>query len=251
MDLVWLVIALGAAVAGFVQGLSGFAFGMVAMSFWAWVLEPRVGAVLAVFGSLLGQTLAAFSVRRGFHWGLLLPFVIGGLCGIPLGVWLLPNLNMHWFKLGLGTFLVLWCPVMLMSSQLPKLPSAARWLDGVVGMAGGVLGGIGGFTGTLPTLWCTLRGFPKDTQRAVIQNFNLSMLAVTMATYLASGIVTRDMLPLFAVVAPAMLIPTLIGTRMYIGISEARFRQIVLGLLTLSGVAMLASSLPQLLKNST
>lgn len=35
-----LVVALGAAVAGFVQGLSGFAFGMVAMSFWAWVLEP-------------------------------------------------------------------------------------------------------------------------------------------------------------------------------------------------------------------
>jgi hypothetical protein len=36
---------------------------------------------------------------------------------------------------------------------------------------------MGGFTGTMPTLWCTLRGFPKDTQRTVIQNFNLSMLA--------------------------------------------------------------------------
>ena len=98
------------------------------------------------------------------------------------------------------------------------------------------------------TLWCTLRGYPKDTQRIVIQNFNLSMLMVTMGTYLATGIVTRDMLPLFAIVAPAMLVPTLLGTRMYIGISEARFRQIVLGLLTVSGVALLVSSVPQLLK---
>jgi hypothetical protein len=44
-------------VAGFVQGLSGFAFGMVAMSFWAWVLEPQLAAVLSVFGSLTGRSL--------------------------------------------------------------------------------------------------------------------------------------------------------------------------------------------------
>ncbi|MNI33361.1 hypothetical protein D3C73_873080 [compost metagenome] len=44
-----------------------------------------------------------------------------------------------------------------------------------------------------------------------------------------------------------MLVPTLLGAKLYVGISEARFRQIVLGLLTASGVAMLASSLPLLL----
>ncbi|MEG1747924.1 MAG: phenylalanine--tRNA ligase subunit alpha, partial [Oscillospiraceae bacterium] len=47
---------------------SGFAFGMVAMSFWAWVLEPQLAAVLSVFGSLTGQIIAAFTVRREFHW---------------------------------------------------------------------------------------------------------------------------------------------------------------------------------------
>ncbi len=113
-------------------------------------------------------------------------------------------------------------------------------------MAGGVMGGLGGVTAALPTLWCTLRGYEKDAQRAVIQNFNLAMLAVIMGTYLSTGMVTRETLPLFAIVAPAMLVPTLLGARMYIGISEARFRQIVLGLLTASGVALLASSVPQL-----
>lgn len=44
------VIALGAIAAGFVQGLSGFAFSLVAMSFWAWSVEPTLAAVLAVFG---------------------------------------------------------------------------------------------------------------------------------------------------------------------------------------------------------
>ncbi|WP_063585498.1 sulfite exporter TauE/SafE family protein [Achromobacter ruhlandii] len=245
MDAVW-IVAIGAAVAGFVQGLSGFAFGMVAMSFWAWVLDPRLAAALAVFGALTGQLLAVFSVRRGFNWALLWPFLLGGLTGIPLGVLVLPHLDMDWFKAVLGALLALWCPVMLMAQRLPRI-GGNRWGDGAVGLAGGVLGGIGGFAGSVPTLWCTLRGFNKDTQRAVIQNFNLSMLSVTMAIYLATGIVTRDMAPMFAVVAPAMLIPTLLGTRLYIGISDVTFRRVVLGLLTCSGLTLLASSVPQLL----
>lgn len=245
MEAVW-IVAIGAAAAGFVQGLSGFAFGMVAMSFWAWVLDPRLAAALAVFGALTGQLLAVFSVRRGFNWPLLWPFLLGGLAGIPLGVLVLPHLDMDWFKAVLGALLALWCPVMLMAQRLPRI-GGNRWGDGAVGLVGGVLGGIGGFAGSVPTLWCTLRGFNKDTQRAVIQNFNLSMLSVTMAIYLATGIVTRDMAPMFAVVAPAMLIPTLLGTRLYIGISEVTFRRMVLGLLTCSGLTLLASSVPQLL----
>jgi len=54
MSSVYLVVAIGAVVAGFVQGLSGFAFGLVAMSFWAWVLDPKLAATLAVFGALTG-----------------------------------------------------------------------------------------------------------------------------------------------------------------------------------------------------
>lgn len=247
MDSIYLVVALGAIVAGFVQGLSGFAFGLVALSFWAWVLDPKLAATLSVFGALTGQLLAAFTVRRGFNLKTLLPFVLGGLAGIPVGVYLLPMLDTNWLKAILGTLLVLWCPAMLLSPQLPRVTAGGRAADGVVGFAGGIMGGLGGFTGTLPTLWCTLRGYERDVQRSVVQNFNLSMLLVTMGTYVGTGIVTREMLPMFAIVAPAMLIPTLLGTRLYIGISDLRFRQIVLSVLTVSGIALLASALPALL----
>ncbi len=91
MDSILIVVIVGSVVAGFVQGLSGFAFGLVAMSFWAWALEPRLAATLAVFGALTGQVIAAVSVRRGFDMKSLLPFVLGGLAGVPLGVALLPR----------------------------------------------------------------------------------------------------------------------------------------------------------------
>ena len=247
MESTYLIVVAGAIVAGFVQGLSGFAFGLVAMSFWAWVLDPKLAAALAVFGALTGQLVAVFSVRRAFDLKLLLPFVAGGLLGIPIGVAILPALNVTVFKAVLGTLLIIWCPAMLFSKQLPKITAGGAVANGLVGMAGGVMGGLGGFTGTLPTLWCTLRGYDRDSQRAIIQNFNLSILMATMLTYTGTGMLSRDMLPYFAVVAPAMLIPTFLGTRLYLGISDARFRQLVLGLLTVSGVALLAASVPKLL----
>ena len=248
MDSMFVVIAAGAAVAGFVQGLAGFGFGMVAMSFWAWALDPRLAAVLAVACALAGQILAAVTVRRGFDAARLLPFVAGGLLGIPLGVAVLPLLNPALFKALVGGFLATWCPFMLAASRLPRLTAGGRLADAGVGLLGGVMGGVGGFTGVLPTLWCTLRGFEKDAQRSIIQNFNLAMLAATMLSYLAGGVVTRAMAPSLALAIPAMLVPGWLGARAYVGISDATFRKIVLGMLTASGLALLASALPALLR---
>jgi uncharacterized membrane protein YfcA len=199
-----------------------------------------------VFGALVGQLLAAFTVRRGFAAKDVLPFLAGGLAGLPLGLWLLPRLDVPMFKAVLGAMLVIVCPLMFFAARLPHV-RAGRGGDALAGAAGGVMGGLGGFTGVVPTLWCTMRGFDKDRQRAVIQNFNLSMQVVTFASYLATGIVERAMLPLLAVVAPAVVLPVLLGTRLYLGISDTTFRKLVLGLLAGSGVALLVSSVPVLL----
>lgn len=181
----YLLVALGAAVAGFVQGLSGFAFGLVAMSIWALTVEPKLAAVLATFGALTGQLIAAFSQKRSFDKRLLLPFVVGGLAGVPLGVWLLPRLDVAVFKACLGALLVIWCP---------------------------------------------------------------AMLAVAFALHLVADNVGLAMLPMLAIVAGCVLVPVLLGARLYVGISDVAFRQIVLGLLTVSGVMLLVSSLPTLLQ---
>jgi uncharacterized membrane protein YfcA len=236
-----LLLAGGAALAGLVQGISGFAFAMVAMSVWVWGIEPKLAAAMAVSGALLGQIVALFTVRRAPRWPVLLPFLAGALAGAPVGAWVLPFLNAAAFKLVLGVCLLLCCPAMLFTERLPQMRFGGRWADGAVGLLGGVMGGIGGFSGVLPSLWITLRGWDKELQRGVIQNFSLAALAATLAAYVASGALTADMWPKFAIVAPAMLLPSLIGARIYHGLSPTAFRHVVLGLLTLAGAAMVAA----------
>ena len=109
------------------------------------------------------------------------------------------------------------------------------------------MGGLGGLTGPAPILWATLRGWDRDAQRAVFQVFNLAMHGLTMAAYLVRGTISGEAARLFLVVGPAMLVPTLIGARLYRRFSDAAFRSLVLGLLAASGAVLVATTLPKLL----
>jgi uncharacterized protein len=230
-----------------VQGLSGFAFGLVAMAVWAWSLDPILAGPLVVFGSLVGQLLSLGSIRRGFDLRRVLPFLAGGILGVPLGVALLRHIDPLAFKLAVGVLLVVWCPAMLLARDLPRVVWGGRLADAGAGLAGGVMGGLGGLTGPAPALWATLRGWNRDAQRAVFQAFNLSMHGLTMAAYLATGTISAEAARLCLVVAPAMLVPTLVGARLYRRFSDTAFRKIVLGLLAASGAVLVVTTLPKLL----
>jgi len=232
---------LGTCLAAFVQGLSGFAFGLVAMSVWAWSIEPQMAAPMVVFGSVLGQSLAFGALRRNLHLDRALPFIVGGLFGVPLGVFLLRYVDPRLFRGGVGIFLIGYCSVMLLARRLPVVSRGGRGLDATIGWIGGVMGGLGGLTGPAPTLWCTLRGWDRDTQLAVFQSFNLSMQLVTLAGYAISGALTRGMGLVFAVMVPVTIVPTLAGIGLYRRISAARFQRLVLALLLVSGVLLVLS----------
>ncbi|MDB5373379.1 MAG: putative rane transporter protein [Belnapia sp.] len=240
------VILLGAAVAGFIQGMSGFAFGLVAMAFWSWVLEPAVAGPLVVFCSIIGQgmgmrTLRLSAVPRA------IPFILGGLVGVPLGVVVLPLVNPQIFQAGLGVLLLVWCPAMLLATKLPRVAGGGRLADGVAGALGGIMGGIGGLPGPIPTLWCVLRGWDRATQRSVFQLVFLTMHVTTMTGYLVTGTITAEAAWLFPVMVPIVIASALLGARAYQRLGEIGFQRIVLGLLAVSGAILLLASVPKLL----
>lgn len=240
-ELVWL--AAGAALGGLVQGISGFAFAMVAMSVWVWGVDPKLAAVMAVFGGVTGQIISAMRVRRGLHWHLLWPFLLGSAIGIPTGQRLLTVLDPAAFKLVLGGMLVVACGAMLATSRLPKVTHGGKPADAVAGLLGGVMAPISGFSALAPALWATLRGYTKDEHRAVLQNFNLIVLAVTFLTNVASGRVGAQHLPQMAVVAGSLIVPSLYGSKIYTGMSPQAFRNGVLWILVFAGATMLLAGL--------
>lgn len=247
MSVELLVLLGGAAIAGLVQGISGFAFSMVAMSIWVWTIDPPVAAVMAVFGGWFGQVISAIRVRRGWHVDLLWPFLAGSAIGIPLGNMLLPYLDPNRFKLVLGALLVVCCSAMLATARLPHVNRGGKPADAFVGLLGGVMAPISGFSGLAPALWATLRGYTKDAHRAVIQNFNLIVLSATLVSYVIYGRVRPEMLPRMGLIAATLVVPAIWGSKIYIGMSPQAFRNVVLWVLVFAGAFMMMSALRSML----
>jgi uncharacterized membrane protein YfcA len=234
----WTLVVLGAGAAGFAQGVTGFAFAIVALSFWAWALPPEVAAPLAVLGGLMGQLASLFSVRRGFEVSRIAPFVVGGVVGVPVGVFVLHNVDPTRFRLALGVLFALYAGYGLAAPDAAKVKVGGRGLDALVGGVGGVLGGLGGMSGSVPAIWTQLRGWKRDVRRAVMQVYNISMHTVTLTIYARTGALNVTAWKLFALAGPLMLLAGYLGTRVYGRFSERGFARAVLVLIGVSGLTL-------------
>jgi uncharacterized membrane protein YfcA len=235
-------IVLVGALSGFVQGLSGFAFGLVATSFWAWMLAPQQVVPLVVLGSLIGQCTSILGVRRNISVGRVSPFVIGGLAGVPLGASLLQAMNAQAFRAIFGLGLILFCTLMLRAERLPKV-QAGRSADGCIGFVSGTLAGACGMGGPPMTLWCSLRTWDTATQRATFQAFFIVMQIQVLALYAWHGVIDRPLMSIFLALAPAIVAASWLGSRLARRFSDRKFQRLVFLLLLGSGVMLLAPPL--------
>ncbi len=242
MELV-LIISAGALVAGFVSGLAGFGTGLVALGFWLHAVEPLLAVPLVVICSVVGQLQAIGILHRGVRIARLWPFLVGGLIGVPLGAALLGSVEVVTFRALVGVFLIGYAGFMLASRALPTVAWGGRPADGAVGLLGGVMGGIAGLSGPLPTLWCGLRGWSKDAQRGVYQPYNLGVLGFTLGVYAVQGVVSARVLELALISLPLTVLGVWLGLRSCRRLDDRQFRALVLWLLLASGLVLTASNL--------
>jgi uncharacterized membrane protein YfcA len=237
-----LTVGAGALAAGYVTGLTGFGTGLIALGFWLHVIDPLLAAPLVVICSVVAQTQTFFTIRHAVKIRRLWPFILGGLAGVPFGAFVLDSIEADVFRAALGVFLVLYTSVMLWNRSFPVIAWGGRPADAVVGFGGGVLGGTAGLSGPLPTLWCGLRGWTKDEQRAVFQPFNLTILLCALAAYGALGVLNADVGLLTLICLPGTLLGARLGALSYGRVNDRQFRIIVLWLLFASGATLTLSS---------
>ena len=238
-----IIVVAGALAAGFTTGLAGFGTGLTALGFWLHVIDPVVAAPLVAGCSVVGQVQSLIALRPRITLARALPFIVPGLIGVPLGALLLLAVDPAPIKIGIGILLITICSTLLFLVGRITVTIGGRAADGGVGFLGGILGGLAGLSGILPTLWCTLRGWPKDDQRAIYQPYNLAILAFAMIAMGVAGLLDRAFWILFATAAPATVVGVWLGVRAYRRVDERAFRYIVLSLLLVSGAVLIATNI--------
>jgi uncharacterized membrane protein YfcA len=138
LDLI--LFASGTFAAALVTGVAGFAFGIVAAAVWLHFLSPAHATALIVAYGLIVQGLSVWKLRRSIKLARLLPFLLGAVIGVPIGVELL-----HWtspasLRISIGIVLILFSMYNLMRPQLATV-TAGKAADGAIGVLNGIIGG--------------------------------------------------------------------------------------------------------------
>ena len=241
-----ILVCLGALLAGFTTGLTGFGTGLVASGVWFHVLPPETVPPLVALSSVAAQVVGLIAVRKAFDWRRAWPFLAGGAAGVPVGVATLSVASALLLRTAIGVFLLAYAGIELFGRfRLGVHSLRSRPADGCVGFGGGFLGGFAGLSGPLPLIWLQLtdRHATADAHRAIYQPFNLVILTLAGIGMAIAGQVTADVLLIAALCLPATLVGSWIGARVYKRVSAERFRRLVLGLLLLSGGMLVVQAL--------
>jgi uncharacterized membrane protein YfcA len=225
-------------VAALVAGLAGFAFGLVAAAVWLHVLTPIATASLIVAFGLIVQGVAVWKLRDALQWARLWPFLIGAAIGVPVGVNILTWADAGAMRLAIGALLILYGVYALLRPAMAPIKGGGAAADAGVGVLNGILGGATGLAGIIVTIWCGLRGWPKDVQRTVFQPTGVAIFAMSAIWLGARGDIDRATIGLFVLGLPVLLAGTWLGLKLYGRLDEAGFRKVVLLLLMASGLAL-------------
>lgn len=225
-----------------VSSIAGFAFSALCGALLFHLIDSPVYTVqVMIVCSIAIQLLSVTTLWRMIDWRSLGVFLIGGLLGVPAGVYLLLHLPSGTYRIVIGSLLIVYgCYVLLRwpvrSLRMGSLP------DACAGFLGGITGGLAGFPGAFVTIWCGLKGWDKARQRGVYQPFILSMQPVTLIAIhvMRPSLSTQAQLDwkVFAFV-PAALLGAWFGLSIFKRLSDGQFEFFVNALLILSGIGLL------------
>lgn len=227
---------------GLTTGVAGFAMGLVVSGVWLHIITPIQTAILIVACTLITQGYSLWKLRHALSLSKLAPFVIGGVVGVPFGTMLLTYIDPAYMRLWIGVLLVIFSVYNLAKPALQPVQGNVP-ADAAIGFFNGMLGGLTGLGGIIVTVWCQLRGWPKDVQRAIFQPVILASGIATIASFGVAGVITMETVKLWALAAPMMLAGAWIGLKLYGKLDEMAFRKVVLWLLLFSGASLVVPSM--------
>jgi len=236
------MVCAGAATGGAIFGAMGFAYGIVISLLVHHVLAAPDVVFMIVGGSLILNLALLPRFWREIRWRSTAIYLLGAAPGLPLGLWLLANLDPQAIRGFIGVLIIAY-GFYALRQQLrePLRFTAARGsvMDGLVGFTGGVIGGVSGLGPIVPAVWFGLRGMSKVEQRSHTQAFALVFFGAMAVILLATGTVGRQALEGLAVATPVMLVAAYLGLRGFERLSSSAFQRAVISLAILGAAVLL------------
>lgn len=247
MSITLIILIIAAVFIGaLVRATFGFGEAVVSMPLLA-LLPIDLHTSISLIG-LAGLTVALFTVISGWRYvdrPILIRLVIGALAGIPIGLLLVIKLPASVITIGLGIFLILYGTYSFLklafAKQAVKSRLHASFWALPVGMISGIFGSAYNTHGVPVVVYGTLKRWEPRRFRGTLQAHFLISGIFIVAGQALGGLWTQDLLFLFGISFPIIIIATLLGIFLHNRIPNEKFERYVFLLLVVLGALLLVN----------
>ncbi len=240
-DPVILLIVASAVVllSGVISGLTGFGFGLVAIPAMTLLMPPKLVVPTSILLGFSSRLMLGLQLKREINFRRVGMISVGSVVGAAAGALLLSSQDSEVLKFVIGLTMVLSAAVLLRGARMPLPDNGSAYAP--VGFLSGLFQGCAGMGGPpVVILFANLR-VEKQKTRADLSAALVVVSITAMASQLACGLITADVLRSTIYMAPPALIGTAAGVRFADRMSNEAFRRIILWLVLLTGaIAIMA-----------
>ena len=226
----WLAIAAVAFLAGLIRGFTGFGgpafiIAILTLFFTPYSVVPKILVV-----DFLASVFLFRAVYRDIDWRATACLVIPTLLLMPLGHWLLIELDPQLMKRAMALVIALAC-IALLAGWRYRRPMTTSWLV-LVGVLSGIVFG-GSYIALVTVVFILLGPYDKSQGRTLIISWSFfTVLGFALVSVLGGTIGVDDVI-LAAPGAATYLLGAWLGTRGFHQSSETLFRRAAIGVLLL------------------
>ena len=248
MDLGWLeaiVVIFAMLLASTVFSATGFGIGMVSTPLMLLVYEPQTVIVVAGTAGLGVGVWIISKSWRDVPFREILPITIAALCGAPIAVFILKTADSSVLSIGIAVLIILFAIGSFVKIE-KEIPYSKQ-----VGIAAGFIVGVllptSGVAGSLVMLFLMTRNWERQTVRAAMAFFLVSLMAFTVVLFALYGLYTPLRLTLIGIVAIPAVIGFLLGAMLIKRINERVFGNLVIGIIIVSSIVVVVKEVSKYL----
>jgi len=239
IGLVSLIVLLGS----ILPSIVGFGVGIITTPFLLLMLDPisvvvtlnSVGIIL--YGSVAIKTRSHFPAKN------MIPMIIAGIIGIPVGVLVLDMASTSTLRIGISILLIML--TLCTGIKVKVNQTYHNILSPLVGFTTGVLLTGAGVGGPLIAVYLIALKWSKDAVRSSIAFFTSIKSIISIVGYGLAGFYTHDNIILSIIIIIPVLIGVAVGDMLSKKLSEHTFRQIVISMILVASFSVLLKEIFQ------
>ena len=213
----------------------GFGDALIAMPLLSLIIGVQTATPLVAFVAPTIALTIVWSNWRSINLNATWRLIISSLIGIPVGVLVLKTAPEEIVKSFLGLAIILVSLYNLVKPRLMTL-TQQKWAY-LFGFVAGVLGGAYNTNGPPVVIYGALNRWPPERFRATLQGYFLPTGLFILVGHGLGGLWTAQVLRLYALALPVVLIAILLGGKLNRRISPGRFEKFIY--MTLVGLGLL------------